>query len=279
MIKAISTLLFIFLSTGAYALEVPALRGHINDYAGMVPAGSAERLEAELTAFEKTDSTQIVVLTIPSLEGEVLEEFSIKVADKWRIGQKKIDNGVILLISKADRKLRIEVGRGLEGKLTDLLSGRIIRNEIRPRFKNGDYDGGITAGVSAIISAVRGEYTASSKTSRQDESDGVPYFTIAIFLFFAITFLGGIKKIFGGVTGAVGIPLLAGFAFPGMSLIMLILLIAGGFGIGMLLSAVSGKGGGFMGGGFGGGGFGGGGFGGFSGGGGGFGGGGSSGSW
>ena len=139
---------------------MPVLKGRVNDYANMLSPATVTSLEARLAEFEKSDSTQIVVLTIPSLQGEVLEEFSIRVAEKWKIGQKKLDNGVILLIAKEDRKLRIEVGYGLEGKLTDLRAGRIIDNIIKPSFKAGNYDKGVADGVDAIMQTVKGEYSA-----------------------------------------------------------------------------------------------------------------------
>ncbi|HOI17350.1 MAG TPA: TPM domain-containing protein, partial [Geobacteraceae bacterium] len=157
----LACLLLLFLPSPGAALDVPPLRAHVNDTAGMLSSAAEQKLEQELTAFEKSDSTQIAVLTIPSLEGESLEDYSIKVAEAWKIGQKGKDNGAILLIAKQERKIRIEVGRGLEGKLTDLLSGRIIRGEIAPRFKAGDFDGGVSAGVGAIMAAVKGEYTAA----------------------------------------------------------------------------------------------------------------------
>jgi uncharacterized protein len=95
-------------------------------------------------------------LTIPTLSGEILEEYSLKVAKSWRIGQKKINNGVILLITKQERKIRIEVGRGLEGKLTNIVAGQIIREIIAPRCKVGDFGGGITAGVTSIMGVTKG---------------------------------------------------------------------------------------------------------------------------
>lgn len=262
-----------------FALDAPPLKAHVNDYAGMMRPDTVNMLEINLAELEKTDSTQIVVLTIPSLEGEVLEEYSIKVAESWKIGQQKIDNGVILLVARDDRKVRIEVGRGLEGKLTDLMSGRIIRNEIVPQFKQGDFDGGIKAGVGAIIATVRGEYAAEAHDER-GKKQGSPAVTFAIILYIVSSILGGIKKIFGGVAGAIGLPILALIAFPGASLAILAILAVVGFALGMIVSLISGIGGrGFSGGGFGG--FSGGGFsgGGFSGGGGSFGGGGASGSW
>jgi uncharacterized protein len=287
MHKLLAILFILFLPLQAIALDVPSLRGHVNDYAGMLSPESSQELETALTNFEKSDSTQIVILTIPTLGGENLEDFSIKVAEAWRIGQKNVDNGVILLIVKQEHKIRIEVGRGLEGKLTDLVSGRIIRDVITPRFKDGDIDGGVKAGVAAIIEVVKGEYSAGPSDQGQARRSLHPIFTFAIFLMVACIFLGSISRVLGGLAGAVGLPIIAFLFFPGLALLLLIGLGVGGFLIGLFLTFLfggGGRGGGFFGGGgpfmwggFGGGGFGGGG--GFSGGGGDFGGGGASGGW
>lgn len=279
-------MLLVSLLSPAFALEVPPLQGHVNDYAGILSPETVRSLETELADFERSDSTQIVVLTIPTLAGENLEEYSIKVAEKWKIGQKKIDNGAILLVSKGDRKVRIEVGRGLEGKLTDLVSGRIIRGEIVPRFKAGDFDGGVIAGVSAIMAVVKGEYSAQPRDLRQSRRSLHPIFTLLIFFLAACVFLGAISKFLGGIAGAVGLPLIALLTFPGLALVFLVGLAVAGFAVGLFLAFLFGGGGrgGFFGGPFIGGGFGGG-FGGgdsgggFSGGGGDFGGGGASGGW
>lgn len=280
----IAFILLIF-PCSAGALDVPALKGRVNDYASVLSPETENKLEETLSALESSDSTQVVVLTIPSLEGEVLEQFSIKVAEEWKIGQKNKDNGAILLIAKNDRKIRIEVGRGLEGKLTDLISGRIIRSEIIPKFKEGDFNGGIEAGTTAIVSVVRGEYKASEKNTMRKGSGKNPIFTLLIFLFVITAALSGISKILGGTSGAILLPAISLFSFPGISLMMLGVLAIAGFAFGLLSGAMTGgagkihsggiRPGGFIGG-FGSGGFGGGGF---SGGGGGFGGGGSSGSW
>ncbi|WP_026840325.1 TPM domain-containing protein [Citrifermentans bremense] len=268
--------------------EVPPLKGYVNDYAAMLSPAAAQQLESELAAFERSDSTQIVVLTIPSLEGEALEEYSIKVVENWRIGQKGKDNGALLLVVKNDRKVRIESGRGLEGTLTDLISGRIIRNEITPAFKKGEYDLGVSRGAEAIMATVRGEYQAEGNDLRHGKKGASPIFTLLIFVLVASVFLGGISRILGGMAGAVGIPVAALLSFGVTSLLLLGGLAVVGFLLGLFVSFLFGSGGrgGFSGGGpffggFGGGGFGGGGFGGggFSGGGGSFGGGGASGDW
>ncbi len=289
-IIALIVTLFSFSAT-SFALDVPALRGHVNDYAGLLSPQTVQDLETALTAFERSDSTQIVILTIPTLEGESLDEFSIKVAEAWRIGQKKIDNGVILLVAKQEHKVRIEVGRGLEGKLTDLVSGRIIRNEIAPRFRAGDFDGGVSAGVTAIMAVVKGEYKAQPGDYGRSGRNAHPrhsIFTFVIFLMVACIFLGSMSRILGGLAGAVGLPIIGFLLFPGLAFLILIGLGVGGFLLGLFITFLfggGGRGGGFFGGGpfmWGGGGFGGfggGGGGGFSGGGGDFGGGGASGDW
>lgn len=285
MKKYLLTFLFILLPITSFALDVPPLRGHVNDHAGMLSSQAAQQLEARLSDFERSDSTQVVLLTIPSLEGEDIEGFSIRVAENWRIGQKGLDNGAILVIAKQERKIRIEVGRGLEGRLTDLVAGRIIRNEIAPRMKAGDIDGGITAGTVAIMAAVKGEYAAKTRDLRHGKRGANPIFTLVIFLVVVCVFLGSISRVLGAIAGAVGLPLVTFLAFSGISFILLVVLAAAGIAVGLFLPMLfgSGRGGGFYGGGpfIGGwgGGFGGGGGGGFSGGGGDFGGGGASGDW
>jgi uncharacterized protein len=278
------------------ALEVPPLRGHVNDYASLLSPGAAQQLEGELAAFEQSDSTQIVVLTVPSLQGEVPEQYSIRVVEAWKIGQKGKDNGALLLVAKNEHKVRIEVGRGLEGTLTDLVTGRIIRNEISPAFKKGDFDAGISAGVHAMMQTVRGEYQSQPRDIRQGRRGANPIFTFLVFVAVASVFLGGISRLLGAIAGAIGLPLAAFFSFSGLSAIALGGLAFAGFLLGLFLAFLfsaggrggfggggpfmGGFGGGFFGGGFGGGGGGSGGSGGgFSGGGGDFGGGGASGDW
>ncbi|MFA7382405.1 MAG: TPM domain-containing protein [Desulfurivibrionaceae bacterium] len=276
------TLCLLFAGSQAKALEVPQYQGYVTDLAGMISPGERQRLEQTLLAFEQSDSTQIAVLTIPSLEGDALEDFSIRTVEAWKIGQKGKDNGVLLLVSKGERKARIEVGRGLEGVLTDLLAGRIVDQIITPRFKAGQLDEGFAAGVSAIISATRGEFKSTGTTRRGARKSGQSsLFNYLIFFAILVGFLGRLSKPAGALAGATLLPL---FAFLGLSSplgwLLLLLLIPGGALLGLLLPilfANAGGGGGMY---MGGGGFGSGGggdFGGF--GGGGFGGGGASGSW
>jgi uncharacterized protein len=270
--------------TSLYALEVPVLKSRVNDYANMLSPQTRYDLEAKLEQLEKSDSTQIIVLTIPSLEGDAIENFSIRVAERWKIGQKKLDNGAILVVSDKDRKVRIEVGYGLEGKLTDLISGRIISDIIIPNFKNNNFDQGVIDSVDAIISVVRGEFKANEPVGRKKSFLSGNGIFFVFFLLFFIGIAGSVKKIFGGMLGAAVFPIIGLFALP-LS-IWLLLLIPVGFLAGLIIPVIMsgiGHGGGWSG--RGGGGFsigGGGGFssGGFGGGGGGsFGGGGASGDW
>jgi uncharacterized protein len=282
---------------GVLALDIPELRHRVTDLAGVLSSEQSAELESKLKQFEDTDSTQIAVLIIPSLEGESLEAYSIRVADAWKIGQAGRDNGAILLISLKDRRIRIEPGYGLEATLTDARCSQIIRNEIAPRFRTGDFYGGIDAGVMAMIQATRGAYEASSRPeveSSRRRSGGL--FNLLIILLFPLFWiLSATGKLGGAILGA-GAGMLLPYTLIGHSLILLLI---GGV-VGGLLGAFMGAlvragsrsgrgpkgsggpffwgGGGFPGGGFSGGGFSGGG-GGFSGGGGRFGGGGSSGSW
>ena len=287
MIFGLSLVLMLTIVGTLMALDVPALKGHVNDYATMLSPTSQRQLEAVLTEFEHKESTQIVVLTIDSLKGDSLEDFSIRVADAWKIGQADADNGAILLIAKNDRKIRIEVGYGLEGSLTDLMAGRIIRDVIAPRFKMGRFDQGITEGVAAMVGVVRGEFSSATLPKRPQHSQKGGALAAVFGIFFLINVLGRTNRALGATAGAILFPI-AGTLFFGLGPLLVLGLIPVGLVVGLLLSLFGGVpshvvGRSHLGGGYwGGGGFGGGGgfsSGGFSGGGGGFGGGGASGGW
>ncbi len=141
----------------AHALEVPPLRARVNDLAGMMGEYAAAQLEDRLGQFETQTHHQIAVLTIPSLTGDSIEDFSIRVADAWKLGHKGADDGAILIIARDDRKIRIEVGYGLEGVLPDAVANRIIQEVIVPRFRGDDFVGGIEAGVDSVLEATGGQ--------------------------------------------------------------------------------------------------------------------------
>lgn len=279
--------LTLFLAVQVSALEVPRLQGRVNDYAELLSPATEASLESVLKSLESSDSTQIVVLTIGSLQGDSLEEFSLRVVEDWKIGQQGLDNGVLLLVARDDRKIRIEVGYGLEGKLTDMTAGRIIGNVMGPRFKQGDFNQGIIDGIGAIVMTVRGEFTAAAETkpngSGREDPGGL--LTSMIFIFFIFGSLLRKSKVAAAAVGGIATPLLAFLLFGITGLALLALIPIGMFG-GLMAAALAGTGGGAIsrggqaggyGGGFGrsSGGFGGG----FGGGGGGFGGGGASGGW
>ncbi|MBI4447313.1 MAG: TPM domain-containing protein [Acidobacteria bacterium] len=179
--RTLVTLILLFTSSVPLAaLEVPSLRSRVTDQADLLSPEQEAQLESKLAEFEQQESTQIAVLIIPSLEGEVLEDFSHRAASQWQLGQKGRDNGALLLVALQERRVRIEVGYGLEPKLTDALSRRIIDQEIVPRFQQGNFFEGIDAGITAMMGAVRGTY---APLSTRDKAPQFPSPLIPLFLF------------------------------------------------------------------------------------------------
>jgi len=279
--------------SSAAALDIPKLQGRVNDLAGLLSPEQIASLEARLKGLEDTDSTQIAVLLIPGLEGEALEDYSERVAAAWQLGVKGNDNGILLLTAMRERGVRIEVGYGLESKLTDALSRRIIEGEIVPRFKQGDYYEGIDAGVTALIQVVRGTYRAPARNRRpsSDQARGRGMFDLIVFLLVPLLWVLNLAGPWGGSLLGAGAGMFLAFSTSGASVpaiaVGAILGAVLGFVLGLAVRAGrrGGPGGGWGGyigpihygghGGFSGGGF----RGGFSGGGGRFGGGGASGGW
>jgi len=230
----------------AQALDIPQLTGRVNDNASLLSSAEARQLEARLEAFEAKTGHQYALLTVPSLDGAPIEEYALKVAEAWRLGDKKRDDGLLLIIAQNDRKMRIEVGYGLEGEVPDAVASRVIREVLRPAFQRGQFSYGIQAAFDVLINAAGGDGQAAPEPPRRaqrQKSGGLPIgLFVVVLVFLALSMFGG-----GGRGGRRR----GGF----------FILPMGGFG-----------GGGGGGGGWGGGG-------GFSGGGGGFGGGGASGDW
>ena len=219
----------------------PRLTQYVTDLTGTLTSSDISVLNGKLEEFDRASSTQIVVLMVPTIGDDVIEEVTLRVAEQNGIGQKGKSNGALLFIARNDKRVRIEVGYGLEGALPDILSGQIIRKEMGPKFRVGDYAGGINAAIDAMILATRNEYKADPRGKRSSP------ILVPIFVILFVLFLFGRAMFRSRFSGGVG----RGISRGGW--------IGGGFG---------GGGGGFGGGG-----------GGFSGGGGGFGGGGASGSW
>jgi uncharacterized protein len=153
---------------------LPELWGiHVHDEAKLLSPQTVDEVERRLSVYEDSTSNQIAILIINSLDGEVLEEYALRVAEKWKLGQKDKDNGVLLLIAVDDHKMRIEVGYGLEGVLTDALTSKIIRNELAPNFRKDDFNAGVISAVNAIIAAIGGEYTADDSDEASTEELGM----------------------------------------------------------------------------------------------------------
>ena len=170
-----------------FAANVPALKGRVNDYAKIIRDSDEREIEEYLAALDQSSGIQIAVLTMPSLDGEDISSFGIKVADKWNLGDKEKDNGAILIVAYSEHDLRIEVGDGLEGSLTDAKCGLILRNVIVPEFRDGNYSKGILEGVKNMGAVASDDESAVSRSVREGENaasddDFVPLFVIAVWL-------------------------------------------------------------------------------------------------
>lgn len=174
---------------------VPELWGQrVHDEAHVLKTETIDQLERDLKAHEDSTSNQIAILIIPSLEGEVLENYTLRVVEKWKLGSKDKDNGVLLFVSVDDHKMRIEVGHGLEGVLTDALCNRIIRNKLAPAFRRGDYDGGIQAGIKAIVQSIQGEYEAASASTSSNWTILYVLFAIFCVIVLIVTFVNEFRS-------------------------------------------------------------------------------------
>lgn len=273
--RIIFAVVFIFaaLIFPAFAADVavPDLKARVTDLTSTLTAEQRAALESKLAAFEQRKGSQLAVLLVPTTQPETVEQYSIRVVEQWKIGRKGVDDGVLLLIAKNDRKLRIEVGRGLEGVIPDAIAKRIIDEYIAVEFKKGDFNAGINAGVDRMIKLVDGEPlpapTAKSRgtSSKFSIDDWIGYSAILLIIFGSI-----LRAIFGRVLGSLitgivagGLALFLGVGILGSLIISIVIFILAFIGI---ASGGRGGGGGYSSGGY-------------SGGGGSFGGGGASGSW
>jgi uncharacterized protein len=288
-VKAFRALLMLLLAVSAWAeVPVPALKGRVTDLTGTLKPEQVASLEQLLRSFEARKGSQIAVLIVPTTAPETVEQYALRVGEQWKIGRKKVDDGAILVVAKDDRALRIEVGYGLEGALNDATASRIIREVIVPRFREGDFFGGISAGVDRMIRVIDGEPLPAPAKAAPPVGDGVLQI-LPVLLILALVAGAILRRLFGRFVGSAATGGVVGGLAWLLAGTLAIALLAGIVAfIFTLLGGVGGSGrryyGGFPGGGWGGGGwsgggFGGGGGGGFSGGGGSFGGGGASGRW
>ena len=292
-------LLLCWASAASAEVPVPPLTGRVVDQTGTLSAADIAALTQKLKDLETRKGSQVAVLMVPTTQPETIEQYSLRVTEAWKIGRRKIDDGALLVVAKNDRKLRIEVGYGLEGGLTDVTARRIIDEVIAPKFRVGDFAGGISDGVARIVAVINGEAlpAPAPEATHQEDNDWISFLNpLNPFVIFGIYFIGTIcRSLFGRFVGSIA----AGSVVAGL-VWYLVGSIAGSIILGTIIliltfladsiiaanqNAVrrSGRGGisgGWVGGSYSGGGWGGGsGSGGFSGGGGGFGGGGASGSW
>jgi uncharacterized protein len=264
---------------GAEALQpIPALTARVTDTTGTLSAEQRAQLEAKLAAFEREKGAQIALLMVPTVQPEAIEQYALRVVEAWKLGRRGVDDGALLIVAKQDRKLRIEVGYGLEGALNDATAKRIVSETIGPHFKQGDFYGGVDAGLDAMIQVVSGEALPPNKAAGSGAgSGGGNNFDALLPIGFILIFVVGgvLRAIFGRFLGAGIIGALAGV----IAWLLVSSLLVGGLAalIAFFVSLLGGLPG--MGGWSSGGGSWGGGSGGFSGGGGGFGGGGASGDW
>ena len=236
MLRALLPLLLLWTAALQAAPVFPALSGRVVDEAALMSRKQAHQLTQQLAAFEKRSGIQLVVVSVDSLDGETIEEYGYQLGRHWGIGQKGKNNGVLLLIAQDERKVRIEVGYGLEGALPDAIAANIIQTRILPAFKRGDMVAGILAGSQGIMQALAGEYQPVDNTSKADKQGGPWLFILVVIAMIVLHNLRG-----GG--GGPGGRRRAAY-------------MAGGFGAGSFGGRTGGGGGGFSGGGgsFGGGG-------------------------
>lgn len=180
----------------ARALDVPELKGRVNDYAHVLQPERAQALEAKLAAYERSSGHQFALLTIDSLKGEALEPFAIRVAERWKLGDDKRDDGLLLIVVPAERKLRIEVGYGLEGVVPDAVAARVIREVMAPAFQRGDFAAGIDRGFEALMEAAGGEATsqqpaAGEQPQPEPRPSPLAWLVLLIFIF---TLLGSTRR-------------------------------------------------------------------------------------
>lgn len=226
--RLLAGLLFVLGCAAAWAQQpVPAAQGRVTDLTGTLDAATRAALEARLQALEQAKGSQLVVLLVASTQPESIEQFALRVAETWKPGRKGVDDGVLLLVAKDDRALRIEVGYGLEGAIPDAVAKRVIEEIIVPRFRRGDFSGGIEAGVSALAGLIEGEPLPPTKRTDAGVS-GDEVFSLAMMFVFV---LGGIlRAVFGTLIGAA---VAGGVAFLGAW--WLLGSLAVGLGVGLLV--------------------------------------------
>ena len=222
------TCLFVSVLHAQSVLPVPTLAGHVVDISGALSATERQALEGKLLAFEAAVGSQIVVLIVPTTQPEDIASYSNRVADSWKIGRKDIGDGLLLVVAKDDRKLRIEVARSLEGAVPDLAAKRVIDLAITPRFKLGDFAGGLDAGSEQLMALVRGESLPEPAQASARGQTGFQWIDLAVFLFFAVAVGGSMaRRVLGNKLGAMVSGGVAGVVAMVVTSSLLIAMLAG----------------------------------------------------
>lgn len=224
---------FFLVISPVFSQGFPQHVGYVNDFAEMLSSEFRQSLEEDLVQFEIETSAEIAVVTIDSLEGGSIEDYAVRLFEDWKIGKKGQDNGVLVLVAKEDRKMRIEVGYGLEPVITDGRAGRIIREQIRDAFRQEDYDGGIKQAVEQIKDYIRsGEPPSDVEETRDNLFSFIPFFVIIFFVFvYSSSFLARTKNFLaGGVLGGV-LGGILGFLIGGLIALVLSVISLGLFGL------------------------------------------------
>jgi uncharacterized protein len=219
-----ATYLFVTLlwSTSAVAQTLPKPAGRVTDLANVIDAGTEAQIAARLDQLERQTSSEVAVVTVPSLEGVPVDDYAVRLFKEWGIGQAKQDNGVLVLVAPNEREMRIEVGYGLEGILPDGLAGQIIREQFIPRFRDNDYNGGIRDGVARVVEVVEKQQVLTAeelaKFNDQSSADEIPVWIIIPFMGLFVSI--GFTMIGIGLRSKTGFPLLFGSLFGGMPLLI-----------------------------------------------------------
>jgi uncharacterized protein len=229
---SILALLLCWACSALALVAVPPLTGRVVDQTGTLSAGDIASLTQTLKDLEARKGSQIAVLIVPTTDGEAIEQFSLRVAEAWKIGRKKIDDGALLVIAKNDRHLRIEVGYGLEGALTDATTKRIIDEDITPKFKAGDFAGGVSAGVNRMIRVTDGEKLPAPEPAHWETPELLSYLNPAnpLVLFGLIILAAALRSMLGRFIGAMAVGgIVGGFGW----------FVAGSLGAAILLGFIA----------------------------------------
>jgi uncharacterized protein len=219
----------------AAEIAVPPLKARVTDLSGTLSAAEQGALEQKLEAFEARKGSQIAVLIVPTTDGEAIEPFSTRVFEQWKLGRKKVDDGVLLIVAKNDRKLRIEVGYGLEGALPDAIAKRIIEQDIAPQFRQGAFAAGVEAGVDRMIRVIDGEALPEPEPAAEGGDDLIGNLVFVFFFVMAVnvvlqSFLGrfGAAVATGLLAAVIGLMLASAFAASVMGVLGFVLSIVNG---------------------------------------------------